>query len=1076
MEKSVLESGLNNIDTSSFHRGKKYAREKRVVVVSRTPTQIEARVSGSAETPYCVKIWREGTSLRGTCSCPIGSKCKHIAATLLHGLQGVNKQVNLPAQASLSQEPLLSYDEKSWIESITAVSPPPPLPASTSGLFYILDYFPVFRGYPHLQIKCHVARRKKSGELSEAAGKVFDAADLFQSSLPQLLKNACQEADWELLHLLWEKATIHRAGETVLLQKMIATQRCVWKTVGAPPIRWGSDKNGSLSWDLRNQLHGLSLTADMDNALCFLLNDGGIYIDPSTHNCGILLLPEKPEVVARLLSAPSIDPQKISWIQKKIENLLPHVPVRKKKIVTLSSQKPVPCLTLRERKDSWGTCIVNGDLSFLYGSYTLPALLNPPPSSSLQKDDTIYNIPRTPSLEIQAIQTLRAQRWFGYGLDFQQTLPQDDLCFLLQLMQTLKEAGWLIEVPKSFPIQSIVKADQDWYVEVDDAKNKWFDLEIGQLINGKRVNLIPYLRKFLSSLPDNNPNFDRLAPEELQKQVAIPIDNGEFLLISIDKLKSILEPFLGLLNPTSKESKLRLHDWQVGTLSQLKEALPSGRLEWQSSERFALMAEELKNVNKVETATPPKGLQAELRHYQIIGLSWLQFLRRFNLAGILADDMGLGKTVQTLAHILLEKEEGRLTHPVLVVAPTTLMGNWSMEAKKFTPSLKVLVLHGNDRKKHFDDLLSYDLILTTYPLLSRDQETLTRHQYHILILDEAQNIKNAKTQAHLVLRELKASTRLCLTGTPMENHLGELWSLFTLLLPGFLGDEKQFYKLFRKPIEKEGSLTRKKILQKRIAPFLLRRTKQEVIQELPPKTEMITRIELTEKQQELYEAVRLTMMNKVMAEVEAKGLARSRIILLDALLKLRQICCDPRLLKTASGCSIAHSAKLLHFKEIIPQMVENKRRILLFSQFTSMLSLMEELLHELSIPYVTITGDTKDRMTPVQRFQSEEVPLFLISLKAGGTGLNLTAADTVIHYDPWWNPAVENQATDRAHRIGQTKPVFVYKWIAEGSVEEKILQLQVKKKKLADSLFDASSTASLDLNLEDLQSLFAPLS
>ena len=325
------------------------------------------------------------------------------------------------------------------------------------------------------------------------------------------------------------------------------------------------------------------------------------------------------------------------------------------------------------------------------------------------------------------------------------------------------------------------------------------------MIQGKRVNLIPYLRQFLSSFPNNDPNFDHFTSEQLQQQCAISLDNGECVLISLDKIKSIIEPFLGLLNPSSKDKKLRLPDWQAGSLSQLKEALPSKRLEWQSSERYTQMAEQLKNVSKVEMISPPKGLQADLRHYQIMGFSWLQFLRRFHLAGILADDMGLGKTIQTLAHILLEKEEGRLMHPVLVVAPTTLMGNWSMEAKKFAPSLKVLILQGNDRKKHFETLINYDLILTTYPLLARDQQTLMRHQYSMLILDEAQNIKNAKTQAHLVLRELQASHRICLTGTPMENHLGELWSLFTILLPGFLGDEKQFQKLFRKPIEKEGS-------------------------------------------------------------------------------------------------------------------------------------------------------------------------------------------------------------------------------------------------------------------------------
>jgi SNF2 domain-containing protein/helicase-like protein len=991
--------------------------------------------------------------------------------------QAKTKSPNQYANSDIPSEPRLSFEEQQWVDSIMDVAPTLPSPvASSSGLFYILSSLSAYRGYPRLQIKCHVAKRKKGGELSLAAGKLFDADQLCQGPLPQILKNACEEIDWEILHLLWNRAATQRAKEFVVLQKLVATHRCVWNSITERPLQWGEDRKGSLSWELlRNQTQGLALVTDSDNTYCFLLNDGACYIDPSAHTCGLLHLPEKREVVAHLLSAPSIDPSKILWIQKRVETMLPHLPIRQKKFITLPLQNPLPCLALREQKDTWGNLVVKGNLSFQYGIHRFPASLNPSSSSSLQKGDTIYHIPRSSSLEMRSIQRLRAQHWYGYGVEFEQSIAQKDISFLAQLIQTLKEDGWLIEATESFPIQNILKSGQDWYVEVDDAKNHWFDVEIGQLINGKRVNLIPYLRKFLSSFPDNNPNFERFTEEELQKQCAIPMDNGEFLLINFGKIKSILEPFLGLLNPSSQEDKLHLPDWQAGTLSQLQEALPKGRLEWQSPERYTKMAEQLRNLSKVEMVAPPKGLQAELRHYQIIGLSWLQFLRRFHLAGILADDMGLGKTVQTLAHILLEKEAGRLDHPVLIVAPTSVVANWSMEAEKFAPSLKVLILHGMSRKKHFDALSDYELIITTYPLLARDQQTLTRYQYHILILDEAQNIKNAKTQAHLALRELKASNRLCLTGTPMENHLGELWSLFSLLLPGFLGDEKQFQKLFRKPIEKEGSLDRKRILQKRIAPFLLRRTKQEVVKDLPPKTEIITPITLSEKQQELYEAVRLTMMNKVMAEVEVKGLARSRIVLLDALLKLRQICCDPRLLKTATGSTLDHSAKLLHFKEIIPEMVENKRRILLFSQFTSMLSLIEDLLKDLSIPYVMITGETKDRATPVKRFQLEEVPLFLISLKAGGTGLNLTAADTVIHYDPWWNPAVENQATDRSHRLGQIKSVFVYKWIAAGSVEEKILQLQAKKKSLADSLFDTSSTSSLDLNLEDLRSLFAPL-
>jgi SNF2 family DNA or RNA helicase len=322
---------------------------------------------------------------------------------------------------------------------------------------------------------------------------------------------------------------------------------------------------------------------------------------------------------------------------------------------------------------------------------------------------------------------------------------------------------------------------------------------------------------------------------------------------------------------------------------------------------------------------------------------------------------------------------------------------------------------------------------------------------------------------------LKARHHLCLTGTPMENHLGELWSLFHFLLPGFLGDEIRFNSIFRRPIEKGKNDERRKLLARRVAPFILRRRKEEVMKELPPKTEIVQNVELAGAQRDLYESVRLAMHERVKAEVDRKGLSRAHIIILDALLKLRQICCHPQLLSLPSAQKVKESAKFELLMDLLPEMIEEGRRILLFSQFTSMLAIIESALKEQKIPYLRLAGDTLDRATPVARFQNREVPLFLISLKAGGTGLNLTAADTVIHYDPWWNPAVENQATDRAHRIGQDKRVFVYKLMTVGTVEEKIVALQARKRELVEGLLNEERRESVKLTAEDLDVLFAPL-
>lgn len=471
----------------------------------------------------------------------------------------------------------------------------------------------------------------------------------------------------------------------------------------------------------------------------------------------------------------------------------------------------------------------------------------------------------------------------------------------------------------------------------------------------------------------------------------------------------------------------------------------------------------------------PRGLKAELRTYQRQGLAWMQFLREHGLSGVLADDMGLGKTIQALAHILTEKERGRLDRPALIVVPTTLMHNWCEEAQRFTPKLRVLDLHGPQRHERFDQIGKHDLILTTYALLWRDEEVLAKHDFHLLILDEAQYVKNAATKSAATIRELRARHRLCLTGTPLENHLGELWAQFDFLLPGFLGTRQDFTRRWRTPIEKGGDAVRRELLARRIRPFMLRRRKDEVAAELPPKTMIVRTVELEGAQRDLYETVRAAMQEKVRAAVAAKGLARSHIIVLEALLKLRQVCCDPRLVKISQAARIKESAKLDLLLDMLPELIEEGRRILLFSQFTSMLDLIAAALEKAGIPYVMLTGDATDRVTPVKRFKQGEVPLFLISLKAGGVGLNLTAADTVIHYDPWWNPAVENQATDRAHRLGQDKPVFVYKLITAGSVEEKIVAMQEQKAALANAILSEDGAGAVKFSADDIEALFEPI-
>ena len=424
----------------------------------------------------------------------------------------------------------------------------------------------------------------------------------------------------------------------------------------------------------------------------------------------------------------------------------------------------------------------------------------------------------------------------------------------------------------------------------------------------------------------------------------------------------------------------------------------------------------------------------------------------------------------------MEKEAGRLDRPALVVAPTSLMGNWQEEAARFAPDLRVLLLHGPERAARFGEIAGHDLVLTTYALLPRDEQALRQQPFHLLILDESQYIKNHRSKAAETAALLTARHRLCLTGTPLQNHLGELWSQFQFLLPGLLGDEKQFNRDFRKPVERDGDSERNAFLTRRIKPFLLRRTKDHVAKELPAKTEMLREVTLAGAQRDLYETVRLAMDKKVRAAIASKGVARSQIVILEALLKLRQVCCDPRLVPARGARKgPAQSAKLSELTGMLEELLDEGRKILVFSQFTSMLALIEDELHVRGIDYALLTGETVDRSAQVKAFQSGKVSVFLISLKAGGVGLNLTAADTVIHYDPWWNPAVESQATDRAWRIGQDKPVFVYKLIAKDTLEEKIQDMQRRKAALASAVLSGGDTQTLQLSEDDLRAILAPL-
>ncbi len=644
--------------------------------------------------------------------------------------------------------------------------------------------------------------------------------------------------------------------------------------------------------------------------------------------------------------------------------------------------------------------------------------------------------------------------------------------WLLEVVPALEKEGWEVKSEETWDLE-ILQPDYFYEDIGETGKADWFAADLGIEAGGKRVPLLPLLVKFLQKVPGALEAERLLAKGE--SPVLIPLEDGRTVVpVPASRLYRIIisltELFAGKAKLTG--NKLALHRLQAAAFLSGKE---DDRLVRRTAEALRSLVAHLREGGEDAPEPLPRGLRAELRPYQIAGYRWLRSLRRHGLGGILADDMGLGKTLQTLAHLLAEVENGAAEgRPSLIVCPTSVLHNWKDEAMKFAPSLAVHVHYGSARAASLERSGSPDLIITSYPLVLRDIEVLAAMEFQVVVLDEAQFIKNPRTRAAAAVIRLQARSRLCLTGTPMENHLGELWSILHFLMPGYLGGWDEFTRVFRTPIEKQQDGRRREELARRLKPVLLRRTKAAVLQDLPERIDLVHRITLPPAQADLYESVRAAMDAQVREEIDRRGVERSQIAILDALLKLRQVCCHPGLLKLESARGVKESGKLEFFMELVPELIEEGRRILVFSQFVEMLNVLSGRLKAVDVPHLMLTGKTKDRAGLVKEFQTGEVPVFLISLKAGGTGLNLTAADTVIHYDPWWNPAVESQATDRAHRFGQKSTVFVHKLICEGTIEEKILALQERKAALVAGLLSGSGTAAR-FSEDDLEALLAPL-
>jgi len=1072
---------------------------------------ITATTQGTRPDPYVqsLKVSRSpnnGIKIAGACSCPVGRGCKHLAAVLIAAQR---KELHVPrhqealfppaAKTAAPVPAALPAQIQTWLADFDKdeEEPTEDYPAAIrTRVFYVLEAAPHSIGVPQLRIDPMTVTLLKSGfpgtikrynpnQIQTPAKYIRPSDRIILTRLSRRNGHPAPQGDDDPLDTL---------------RRILATGRARWGTAEGIAMAEGPERQGQITWATRPDA-SQQATLALDEGLIGVRIPAPWYVDPVAGLMGPVGMDIPARLAVRLLSAPSIPPEAAAEVRAQLSKRMPAtkmpVPSELQPPAQIHDKlRPVVRLingTLpSDPSYGRGSATVIGRglyavpllrLSYQYGPITLPRSRNPQPRITVQ-DGTLYEIERDRSAETAVIAELTS---LGFGSVhevvpvYYQHAHTDDFALreygpnptwmqiVTQEVPRLRQAGWTIEIDADFPVQ-VLSADTEIEAElVEGSGIDWLELHLGVTVDGEQVDLVPALVRMII-----RPETALLIEGPDDKPFLLPLLDGRTLSLPMSRIRPTLQALLELWASGGIDAdaeKIGFSRLDAADLAGLEERTG---LVWRGGEALRDLGRTLRVSGGIPKAVIPSSFLATLRPYQGQGVDWLQFLGSAGLGGVLADDMGLGKTVQTLAHLMIEKAAGRLDRPSLIVCPTSLIPNWTAEARRFAPELSVLVLHGSARKAGFKGIPTHDLVLTTYPLLTRDHEVLLEQDWHAVILDEAQFIKNPNAETTRQALRLKARQRLCLSGTPLQNHLGELWSLFDFLAPGFLGSQKSFKSRYRNPIEKQGDIERQELLTRRIRPFMLRRTKEEVITELPPKTEIVEPVEMETNQRAIYEAIRLSMHAKVQAAIAQKGLARSGIIILDALLKMRQACCDPRLLKLKTVAkSKAGSAKLDRLMEMLSIMFAEGRRVLLFSQFTEMLALIQARLEEDGVEYVKLTGDTKDRATPVKKFQAGDVPLFLISLKAGGVGLNLTAADTVIHYDPWWNPAVEDQATDRAHRIGQTKKVFVHRLVTLGTIEEKMEVLKEKKRAIVASVMDAEHGGALTMTEADVEDLFA---
>ena len=1114
--------------TRMMGAGEEYWRRGRVreLTVSAELGQARARVKGSEQVPYDVVLHFDqgaGARLVTSCTCPVGEGCKHVAATL-YGLRerlgvvgGYARSGGSPPPAP---SPLLPPALSQWLGAMRPLmleAQAAAAPLSSQVILYVVRA-------QALTTSARTSAKRSAAALAptgrplrvfvepvdvtlDAIGRPIGSGERISASLFQYSSMARPAhftgEDQQLLRRLTlrvgetdAEGCLASVGGFDLLEKVIATGRARWGGVRGPVLQFAEPVEMSFHW-VHDSLGQASLAlAPASEIAVIALAAPPVLIDTASGGVSLINAGVTPAIGEQLLRLPAVGPDAIDALAARWSDAAPQgvPPPARPDIQDLGIISPLPVLSLQIDRlqidepsaSPWRygrkvkvDCAV-ARLAFDYGVAVINAGAEER-TQLVRSGERLVRFTRDrlaeaaanarlidtelmPLEEFEGVHPTPAQSWDH--APYAPAAAQDFTGFLLRDADMLRQEGWRIEQSPTFPLKLIHADAESLQVAITPSGIDWFDVELGAMVEGQRVDLVPALYRLLSSL--GRGEVDELVgrPLGLGAKLPVALGDGRVVTLETDRVLPMLRALLLLATHESGAPpgvRPRLAKQDLGLLAELE---TTSGLPWTGEEPLRRLARSLNELSF--TPTPlPQGFMATLRPYQQTGLDWLEALGRAGLGGLLADDMGLGKTVQTLAHIAVLKAGEGAGRPVLIVAPTSVLPNWQAEATRFAPELSVLVLHGPDRHQRHGDIAAHDVVLTSYPLLVRDLTALSQQRFELVVFDEAHNLKNPRTASHAAAQALVAERKIALTGTPVENRLLDAWALFQIVTPGLLGSQRAFTREHRALGEPGTDPAARTRLARKLKPFLLRRTKEAVATELPAKSIVPLSITLDPAQMALHESQRLLMHKRVRDEISRVGLMRAQIIVLTALTRLRQICCDPRLIGDEKT-KAAPSAKLQRLLEMLEEMIPEGRRIILFSQFTTMLDLIKPELDRRGVAWVELTGRTKDRKTPISRFQAGDASLILVSLKAGGTGLNLTAADTVVLYDPWWNPAIEAQAIDRAHRIGQTKPVFVYRMVAAGTIEEKILALQQRKAALADALWSEDAATPAQLSEDDI--------